>query len=114
MFCCVATNAILINTPTPIQSIDLLLNQHGDQYVAEHSLPLRVIFPEFENSIHPEYILDRGVQVIVMRKDIWEHLDLLLLTEKIIVIESANNTWNHMLSIIQNVKMMLGPITLIL
>jgi hypothetical protein len=77
-------------------------------------LPLRVVFPRFENRVHPEYILDRGVQIIVMRKDIWEHLDLLLLTEKIMIMELANNMCNHTLGVIQNVKMTFGLIMLML
>jgi hypothetical protein len=66
----VNANAILVDSPTPIQSVDSFLNQHGDQYITEHSLPLRVVFPKFENGVCPECILDGGVQVIVMRKDI--------------------------------------------
>jgi hypothetical protein len=110
----VNANAILVDSPTPIQSVDTFLNQHGDQYVAEHSLPLRVVFPEFENGVCPECILDGGAQVIVIRKDIWECLDLPLLTKKIMIMESANNMCNHTLGVIQNVKMTFGPITLML
>jgi Aspartyl protease len=110
----VNANAVLVDPPTPIQSVDSFLNQYRDQYVTEHSLPLRVVFPEFENGVHLECILDGGAQVIVMRKDIWEHLDLPLLTEKIMIMESANNTHNHTLGVVQNVKMTFGPITLML
>jgi hypothetical protein len=96
----VNANAVLMDSPTPIQSVDSFLNQHGDQYVAEHSLPLRVVFPKFKNRVHPECILDGGAQVIVMRKDIWECLDLPLLTEKIMIMESANNMCNHTLGVV--------------
>jgi hypothetical protein len=64
--------------------------------------------------VHPKCILDGGAQVIVIKKDIWEHLDLLLLTEKIMIMESANNMCNHTLGVIQNVKMTFGPIILML
>jgi hypothetical protein len=110
----VSINTVLVDSPTPIQSVDLFLIQHGDQYIAEHSLPLRIVFPEFENGVHPKCILNRGAQVIVIRKDIWECLDLLLLTEKIIIMESANNTHDHTLGVVENVKMTFGPIMLML
>jgi hypothetical protein len=110
----VNTNAVLVDSPTPIQSVDSFLNQHSDQYIAEYSLPLRVVFPEFENGVLPECILDGGAQVIVMWRDIWECLDLPLLTKKIMIMESANNMPNHTLEVVQNIKMTFKPIMLML
>jgi hypothetical protein len=52
----VATNAVLVESPTPVQSTESFLTEHGTRYeggrhVAEHSLLLRVIYPKFANSI---------------------------------------------------------------
>ena len=43
---------------------------------AAASLPLRVIFPMFAPGVEPECILNGGAQVVVMRRDVWEQLNV--------------------------------------
>jgi hypothetical protein len=49
-----------------------------------------------------------------MCKGIWERLDLPLSTDKVLIMESANNTRNATLRVVQNVPLFLGPVALIL
>lgn len=96
-------------------NIESFLHAHPDRYsgiVAEHSLPLRVVYPEIGRNVRPECILDYGAQIVAMRRDIWESLDLPLHSQKIMVMQSANNTHNHTLGVVEDVEVRFGPILL--
>ena len=72
----VSTNTFIEDPTFPIAA-ESFLQEHSAFYndtdvIAKHSLPLRVVYPEFENGIRPECILDGGAQIIAMCKDIWE------------------------------------------
>jgi hypothetical protein len=115
----ISVDSVLLTEGLPIQSAESFLQENRSRYedgpnVAVHSLPLRVIFAEFDNGVHPECILDSGAQIIAMRKDIWQRLDLPLQCEKVMVMESANNTKNPTLGLVQNVRAIFGPIVLTL
>lgn len=113
----VSADAVLVESTYPVQTVESFLNEHGSKYtfdpiVAEHSVPLRIVFPEFANGVRPECILDSGAQIIAMRKDVWKQMDLPLMCEKIMVMESANNSRNATLGVVQNVRVEFGPIAL--
>src|SRR5882672_3282251 len=115
----IAATSVIIKPAFPVQSVESFLSEHSLHYenqplIAEHSLPLRVVYPKFDNGVRPECILDGGAQVVVMRRDIWECLDLPLMTEKVMIMESANNTWNPTLGVVQNIRLSFGPIMLTL
>jgi Aspartyl protease len=100
------------NQPIPVTSDPTPLKPtQPRQNIAEQSLPVRVIFPEFENGIQPECILDGGAEAIVMRRDVWKRLDRPLLTEKTVIMKATNTTQTHTLGIVKNVRMALGPIS---
>jgi hypothetical protein len=50
----VAANAIIIDSYPPVQSVESFLSKNAKRYdpvIAEHFMPLRVIYPEFENGL---------------------------------------------------------------
>jgi hypothetical protein len=113
----VSSNAVLVDPDEPIQTVESFLHEHASRYhdppvVAATFHPLRVVYPEFDRGIRPECLLDGGAQIIAMRKDIWEQLDLPLMCEKVMVMESANNTRNSTLGVVQDVRVRFGPVTL--
>ena len=111
----VASTATFVDTSDPVMNVESFLHAHPDRYtgnVAEHSMPLRVVYPEIGNGVRPECILDYGAQIVAMRRDIWESLDLPLHSQKIMVMQSANNTHNHTLGVVEDVEVRFGPIAL--
>jgi hypothetical protein len=113
----VSSNAVLVDPDEPIQTVESFLHEHAYRYqdppvVAATFHPLRVVYPEFDRGIRPECLLDGGAQIIAMRRDIWEQLDLPLMCEKVMVMESANNTRNTTLGVVQDVRVRFGPVTL--
>lgn len=81
---------------------------------AAASLPLRVIYPTFAPGIEPECVLDGGAQVVLMRRDIWEKLQVPMTTNKAIRMESANTGLTTTLGLIENHPVQLGAITIYL
>lgn len=77
---------------------------------AATSLPLRVVFPDFGNGVHPECILDGGAQIIVMRKDVWERLRAPVNRSRATPMESANAKTTMTFGLIENHPVQLGPV----
>jgi Protein of unknown function (DUF4100)/Aspartyl protease len=111
----VSNNVSILLPDSPVHAADSFLHENAARYdedtVAASSLPLRVVYPDFGHGVQPECILDSGAQIIAMRRDVWERLDLPLLCEKVMVMESANNTRNHTLGLVQNVRVSFGPVS---
>lgn len=63
--------------------------KHDLSSPAAPSLPLRVTYPASAPGVKPECILDGGAQLVVTRKDIWEHLQLVPM-----VVKHAMPTWS--------------------
>ncbi|MFI5420871.1 MAG: retropepsin-like aspartic protease, partial [Nitrososphaerales archaeon] len=76
--------------------------------VANHTEELRAIDVELNGSFQVEGILDEGSQIIGLRKDIWEKLGLPLRSDHVMVMESANQTKDHTLGLLQDLKMTIG------
>ena len=81
---------------------------------AAASLPLRVIFPTFAPGVEPECILDGGAQVVVMRRDVWERLNVPIAPNLAMPMESANASTTMTLGLIQNHPVQVGPVTVYL
>jgi hypothetical protein len=79
---------------------------------AVHSLPLRVIYPEFAPGVQPECILDGGAQIVVMRKDVWEQLQVPLATHWTMSMESANSGTTRTLGFVENHPVKIGHIVI--
>ena len=88
-----------------------LVKYDPSRAAAAASLPLRVIHLSFGDGVEPECILDGGAQVIVMRKDIWEQLNVPIAASKAIPMESANASTSMTLGLIENHPVQLSPIT---
>jgi hypothetical protein len=67
-------DAYLTDCLEPTPNIFLNLVKYNTASSAAASLPLRVIFLTFAPGVEPECIIDGGVQIVVMRRDIWEKL----------------------------------------
>jgi hypothetical protein len=81
---------------------------------AAHSLPLRVLHLSFGPGIEAECILDGGSQVIVMRRDVWQQLNIPFSPAKALTMESANAESNTTLGLVENVPVQIGPVTVLL
>jgi hypothetical protein len=79
---------------------------------AAASLPLRVIYPMFGPGVKPECILDGGAQIIVMRRDVWECLNVPIAAGLVRPMEAANSTTTMTRGLIRNHPVQLGPITI--
>ena len=81
---------------------------------AAQSLPLQVIFPMFAPGVQPKCILDRGTQVVIMRRDIWEQLRTPLVANQAMRMESANVTTTLTMGLIENHPVTIGSVTVFL
>jgi hypothetical protein len=109
-------DAYLTNCLEPIPSavyLDLF-KYDSSALSAAASLPLRVIFPTFAPGVEPECILDGGAQVVVMRRDIWEKLNVPIAANLAMPMESANASTTMTLGLIENHPVQLGPVTIYL
>lgn len=114
----IATKRIL--TPTePVMPIEVFLNhvtweKYENKVVAEHSIPLRVVHPSFPGGHTAECILDSGAQIIAMRKDVWQRMELALNPDLIMVMESANASKEQTYGLVKNCRVSFGPVELVL
>ena len=92
--------------------VDLEKYESGASVVA--SLPLRVIYPTFAPSVNPKCVLDGGAQVVIMRKDIWERLQIPISQNHTMPMESANSSTTMTLGLVENFPVQLGPVTVYL
>ncbi|KAF9642806.1 hypothetical protein BDM02DRAFT_3192654 [Thelephora ganbajun] len=96
--------------PSPLD----LYKYESSSSSAVPSLPLCVIYPSSAPGVEPECILDRGAQVVVMRKDVWERLCALITANKSIPMESANSGTTMTLGLVENYPVHLGTVTIYL
>ena len=99
-----------LNETSPAPRIDL--RKYSPH--AEHSLPLRVIYPTFAPGVTPECILDGGAQIIVMRKDIWRKLGTPITASKRRTMESANAGSTETLGVVEDHLVQIGPVKIYL
>jgi hypothetical protein len=78
------------------------------------TLPLRVIYPTFGDDVQAECILDSGSQIVVMRRDIWQRLDIPISSDKSTSLEAANSGTAQTLGLVENVPVKLGPVVVYL
>jgi hypothetical protein len=78
---------------------------------AQPKVELRVIYPTFAPGIEPECTLDSGSQIVVMRRDIWEKLNVPINASKAIKMDSANNTSSMTLGMVENLPIRVGTAT---
>jgi len=78
---------------------------------AAHILPLHIIYPVFAPGVTPECILNGGAQIVVMRKDIWEHVHAPIAANKTMPMTSVNvgTTWT--IDVVENHPVKIGPVT---
>ena len=121
----VAINAVeAVEDPTPYSvnvhgSEEFPLTRDFGRYLrspraAVDTLPLRVINPTFPNDVRPTCILDSGAQMVIMREDVWQRIDVPIISNKAIKLEAANNSTSYTLGMIQDLPVTLGTVTVLL
>lgn len=96
------------------EAVRVNLVEQAAMIVGQHILSLRVVEPLVEGKLRVECILDQGAQVIAMRKGVWERLGLPLRSDMMMTMESANQSKDQTLGLLQNLKFEFGPVELIL
>lgn len=81
---------------------------------AATSLPLHVIYPSFGEDVKPECILDSGAQIVVMRRDIWEKLEVPMNSTRATKLESANAQTTSTLGLIEDLRLQISPLVVYL
>ena len=77
-------------------------------------LPLCVIYPTFAPGVKPECILDGGAQIVIMRKDVWKHLQVPLVPNGAMPMESTNATTTMTVGVVEDYPIQLSPIKIYL
>ena len=91
-----------------------LIKYNSSSPAAAPCLPLCVIYPTFAPGVEPECILDGGAQIVVMRKDVWKRLQVPLVPNDVMPMESANATTTMALGVVEDYPIQLGPIKIFL
>ena len=81
--------------------------------VGEPSLPLQCLDVEI-NGQTVECVLDSGSQIVAMSEEKWEELRLHICKDKVMVMEAANRSKSLTLGVIENLKVKVGVVELIL
>lgn len=76
--------------------------------VANQIEDLRTIILELDNKVSVDAILDEGSQITAIRRDIWEKLGLPLLSNKKMIMESANSLKESTLGLIRDLPVHIG------
>lgn len=89
------------NTPvaeTFLQEFD------ASSYTARHLESLQLISLVINNDFSVECILDSGCQIVIIRKDVWEHSRLPIIGKESMTMEAANATMSNTLGLVRNLK----------
>ncbi|KDQ09756.1 hypothetical protein BOTBODRAFT_116731 [Botryobasidium botryosum FD-172 SS1] len=95
-------------------SVDDLRSHIGERIIGAASLPLRSIDGVVEGRTVVECVLDQGVMIVVMRKDIWERSGLPLRHDMVLTMENANNSTNRTMGFLPRVRVSFGGMELLL
>ena len=88
------------------------VREDGTVVVAEDSLPLRCIDVVVADKGPVECILDSGSQIVAIRKEVWQRLGIPIRSDKIMMMEAANRTKTATMGVLENLKVVVGPIEL--
>ena len=105
---CFDSNTVL-DTEQEIIQVDLFRYEPSSPF-AVLSLPLRVIYPDFGNGVFPKCVLDSGAQSILMRRDIWEKIRAPLATNKATIMQSANESRDLTMGMVENLPVTIGEV----
>lgn len=95
-----SASSFAVSTETPVT------------FEAKPTLPLRCVQLKINDGIDIDGILDSGCQVVLMRKELWQHLRVPLKSQEVITMESANGSRNSTVGLIPRVKFSIGSINL--
>lgn len=75
--------------------------------VSRHTEELRAIDVNI-GGLSVEGVMDKGSQIIGLRRDIWERLAIPLQSDHIMIMESANKSTDKMVGLIQDLEISIG------
>ncbi|KAF9546812.1 hypothetical protein CPC08DRAFT_613658, partial [Agrocybe pediades] len=76
-------------------------------HTAKHTEELRSIDVVIEGII-VEGVCDTGSQIVCLRKDVWEKINVPVRSDHVMLIESANESTNSTLGLLHNLKIVIG------
>jgi len=79
-----------------------------DLLIAQPTIELCTILVKLEGNIEVEAILNDGLQVISIHRDIWKKLKSLIHTNRAITMESANGSCDRTIGLLPNLQVIIG------
>ena len=89
------------------------MDKHHEHFSAEPAMPLQMIEVTLDHTVMVTGIIDSSFQVIIIiHKDIWESLGMLMKHEQVMFMESANGQSNMTMGMIPSICFSIGEVSL--
>ncbi|KAF8996269.1 hypothetical protein BDQ17DRAFT_1517319, partial [Cyathus striatus] len=99
------------NIMTVVEGATFLLSKN---FVAPTSKPLCHLDVTLDNRVHCKGLLDNGSEIVAIRRDLWQKLNIPIDSMQHVTLEAANGSKSSSVGLLSNLKVSIGPITLYL